>query len=197
MTWRLPRASSVVSTLPGPLMNWCSLNAKGGLPWGVRTSWAATRKRCRAVRAASGWQPASSARRRLASSNIMGLARLGGSSAGSSIPRFNSTQMDNGSLRKASKSAQISCFRVMAAGSSVRMTLTSLSGLVTRSKVSPMTSCSLIRVPKSLLATSATTRLRSAWLPVLDMVADVPMQTSCSAFKRSRRRRTSKATSAP
>ena len=85
----------------------------------------------------------------------------------------------------------------MAAGSSVRMALTSLSGLVTRSKVSPMTSCSLIWVPKSLLATSATTRLRSAWLPVLDMVADVPMQTSCSAFKRSRRRRTSKATSAP
>eukprot|EP01032_Pedospumella_encystans_P030313 gene30313-34215_t len=75
------------------------------------------------------------------------------------------------------------------------MASTFLARLVTRSSVSPMTSCSVMVVPKSLEATSATVLLRSAWVPVDDMVADVPMQTSLLACKRSRRRRTSMATS--
>ena len=73
----------------------------------------------------------------------------------------------------------------------------SLAGLVTRSRVSPITSCSVICAPNNRLATLATVWFLSACVPVDDMVAEVPMHTSWWACKRSRKRRTSKATSAP
>ena len=51
-------------------------------------------------------------------------------------------------------------------------------------------------VPNNLLATEATAPLRSAAVPSVAMVAEVPMQIR-SAFRRCRTRRTSIATSAP
>lgn len=52
-------------------------------------------------------------------------------------------------------------------------------------------------VPNRVLATSATTRRRSSWLPSVDIVADVPMHCRLVARHASRTRRTSNATSAP
>lgn len=74
-----------------------------------------------------------------------------------------------------------------------RMASISLLSQVMRSRVSPMTFSLRMSTPNSVLATLAT----AFSSPSLDMVAEVPMHTSFSARRRSRRRRTSSATSAP
>ena len=185
------------STLPAPLMNWCSLNAKRDVPAGVLTSWAASRKRASASCATLTSTPAATERSPAASLNEIGLARSGRPFSDNVRPRVSSTQTASGSLAKASRVGQANSVRARLADSWGRTAWRLRCGLVARSKVSPITFSGGMSWPKSFVATSATTFFLSALEPVLDIVADVPTQMSFSALKRSRKRRTKSATSAP
>jgi hypothetical protein len=107
-----------------------------------------------------------------------GLGAPGGSSRGSSMPRLNSTHTAKGSSLKAAKSGQWWASFSKAGFKQGLTASMSLPGLVTRSRVSPITSCSVICAPNSRLATLATVLFLSACVPVDDMVAEVPMHTS-------------------
>jgi hypothetical protein len=71
------------------------------------------------------------------------------------------------------------------------------SAVLARSKVSPITRSAVTSRPNSRLATSATTRRRSALVPPEAMVADVPTICRSGDSHTSRTRRASMATSAP
>ena len=174
--------------------NWCNRNANnGGSDSRGRTRDPACNTALIASCACPTDVPASAASRTAASGTRVGRRRTNRPVSGSvSRPNADSTHTANGSAANASNPAGGSA--PIAAASWVAV---GWGPVVARRSVSAITRSGATSEPNSRVATSATTRARSARVPVEAIVADVPTHCRSGASHAWRSRRTNSATSAP